>query len=245
MPRLQLILIASLLSVPTGIAAQDQTALAQDMTQEEYNRLALFYAVLQAVIAAVAIVAGIAVTFYLYWREQKERRLEIISRSCQTILWELADNSKTLSEDKYQKISYQIAGSGTSSSGQTDENRIIYTNAYLHDEAYRSVSNTGSFGYFSSGTQYKLVSLYGRIASHNALLTYLDELQDQILIAQTQVLSGYSKEESERVQEKGNKILFDLRERYDITLTKWEREIRVLIPEVEKLIREENPASKS
>ena len=221
------------LSIPSASSVE-----AQEIPEGEFNRLALFYAILQSIIAAAAIVVGIGVTFYFYLREQKERRLEVVTRSCEMILWEIADNKKSLTESPHQKISYKIEAA-ESDHDLKNEIHILYTNAYLYDEAFRSLINSGSFSYFSSNTQYKLASLYGRIRSHNYLITYSDKLQDQVLIAQIHARHNYKLESPE--VETGENILFSLRQRYDPTLTKWEQEITGLLEEVENLVNSERP----
>jgi hypothetical protein len=236
MPRLWFFTTATIAILLTFAPPLSSRILAQDNPDNSANDLNLFYALLQSVIGAVGVVAGAGIALYLYWREQKETKLDTISRSCQTILWELADNKKALTGDKHQKISYHIAKSADENAEHKNETLVLYTNAYLHDEAYRTLINSGSFSYFDPDTQYTLVSLYGRIKSHNELLTYTDELQDRILIT-----GAYHGGDTDIIDAKGERLLFSLRERYDLALTKWEKEITGFILEAEKRISAANP----
>jgi hypothetical protein len=177
---------------------------------------ALLYALLQVVTGVIGIVAGIIFTLYLYLHDQKRQKIETLRRTYQPLLWELKDNRKELS-DENNKISYTLSQDGAMK-------KIRYSNVYFYEESYRSTLNSGLFSYLPENAQYELASLYSRIKSHNELLSYIDELQDNIML---------SSEELDR-----EKKLFKIRERYDFILTQWESEMEKLLPSVEGHIAE-------
>jgi hypothetical protein len=228
--------VGATITILLTLATPPSRILAQDNSESKASDLSLLYALLQTVIGVLGVIAGVGIALYVYWREQKETKLDTISRSCQAILWELADNKKALSRDEHQKISYHIGKPADEKAEHNYETHVLYTNAYLYDEAYRTLINSGSFSYFEPDTQYTLVSLYGRIKSHNELLTYTDQLQDRILIA-----GAYHGGQTDNIDTRWEQLLFSLRERYDLALTKWEKEINGFILEAEKRINAENP----
>jgi hypothetical protein len=176
----------------------------------------VLYALLQVVVGVIGIFAGIGFTLYLYKHDQKRQKIETLRRTYQALLWELRDNEKELS-DENNKISYTLAQSNAMK-------RIRYSNVYFYEESYRSILNSGLFSYLSEDAQYELASLYSRIKGHNELLSYIDQLQDNIML---------SSDEVDR-----EKKLLEVRERYDMILTQWESEMEKLLPSVGERIRD-------
>jgi len=173
---------------------------------------------LQAFLAAGAI----GVSFFLYWRQQRNERNGILKRSQQTILRELKENEEAITK-RYTHESYTITRVDKITK-IVSKIEINYTNAYLDSDAYASILNTGSFTHLPLETQHKLSMLYGRIRAHNELITYVDRFQDSFLL--------YDKSPA-RI-EKWYKAV----ERYDITLTHWEKEILDHFEEVKKLLED-------
>ena len=170
----------------------------------------------------IGTIVSIAVAAVFYFHQQAKQRKEAIQRSSEAILQEIKENKRLLENKEYEKINYTIQGK---SNGQ---NIVKYTNVYLDIEGYQSILHSGFFTYFSSKTQHKLTLLYGRIRSHNELISYTDHLQDLFFMN-----NDYSKESLDKWYQKV--------ERYDLILTKWEEEIVILLDEVKNLIKHEQP----
>jgi hypothetical protein len=170
----------------------------------------------------IGTIVSIAIAAVFYFHQQAKQRQEAIQRSSGSILREIDENKKLLENQEYEKISYPIQDKSK------NQNIVKYTNVYLDSEGYQSILHSGFFTYFSSNTQHKLTLLYGRIRSHNELITYTDHLQDLFFMN-----NDYSKESLDK--------WYKQIERYDLILTKWEEEIVVLLDEVKNLIKQEQP----
>jgi hypothetical protein len=168
-------------------------------------------------------VASILLTVIFYFHQQSTSKKEAIKRSCGAIIKEIEENKKILGSNEYEKISYKT------NSQPTIQNSIIkYTNAYLDSEAYKSVLYSGFFTFFSAKTQHKLTLLYGRVHSRNDLLSYVHHFKDLYFL--------HNRDPKSNLDDWYKKV-----ERYDILLTRWEKEIAGLLDEVNALIIEEQP----
>lgn len=148
---------------------------------------------------------GIFSTFALYFYTKQKEKRDLKKNAYKTIDWELKDIEESFS--KHQKVSYITQ----------DQKNVNYTNAHLYDEAYSSLVNSGSFVQLHANLQYALAELYARIRRRNEVLTYLDELQDDMT-------------------QNDEKKFFQIVERYDLILTRWEKEIKEIIPKIRELM---------
>jgi hypothetical protein len=167
-------------------------------------------------------VASIGLTVYFYFHQQKKERKEAIKRSSEAILQEMEGTNRALNSEEYEKIEYRIQN------GPKGQCEVKYTNVYLDNEAYESVLYSGFFTFFSANTQHKLTLLYGRIKSHNELISYVDHFQDLYFMNHDNTKENVDK-------------WYQNVQRYDILLTKWEEEMTQLLEEVKGLIESERP----
>jgi hypothetical protein len=182
----------------------------------------VFWAQLGVIVAIISVILSVGLAVILYLHQQNKQRSESIRRSSEAIVQEMEATKRALNSEEYEKIQYKIqisdGGQGT----------VKYTNAYLDTEAYKSVLHSGFFTFFSANTQHKLTLLYGRIQSHNELISYVDHFQDLYFMNHDN--------SKENVDEWYQKV-----QRYDVLLTKWEEEITQLLGEVKNLIESEQP----
>jgi len=171
-------------------------------------------------------VLAVIVTIVVYMHEQSKIRKETLKRSCDALQREIKENKVTLTTGEYKNVNYAL----------NDDQYVNYTNAYLDKDAYESVLFSGSFSFFTAITQHKLTMLYGRIKSYNETITYIDHFQDFFFMYDDVDNTNQSKKRLEKWYKDVS--------RYDLLLTKYEKEIRQLLDEVEPLIETEKGRKK-
>lgn len=106
-----------------------------------------------------------------------------------------------------------------------DGSNIPYVNWFLNLDGYNSILYSGLLSYLGQNTQDFIKRLYERIKLHNDFLSYKYKYEDNFFMYDNSMT---------RYQQWLGKVA-----RYNITLSIYERDIRALIPLVEKSIESE------
>jgi hypothetical protein len=158
--------------------------------------------------------------FYLLYTRRSEK-YNILKRSSESLKREILDNEDALSGKK----NYQIIEYKTKESKSQEDVQVKYTNAFLDYEVYSSILSSGELTHFSRKTQYYVTYIYTRIKNHNETINYTNEYEDRFFV------DGEDKEKIKRWQ---NEV-----EKYEISLSKWEKEILEHIPKAIDALNQE------
>jgi hypothetical protein len=162
-------------------------------------------------------VVGVIVTIVIYWQSEKNQLKDRLGVSYKTILAEMSSNLKgSIPHIRYTSV---------------NNVQIDFTNANFQTDSFESIIHSGFFTYLQEDTQNKLGELYNTIKRHNATLIYQEQLIDHFLTAN---------ENLNNITDDREKQLRGKVERYDETLSKWEKKIIELTGQLKKYICEEN-----
>ncbi|MCH7560140.1 MAG: hypothetical protein IIC67_02015 [Thaumarchaeota archaeon] len=161
----------------------------------------------------------IPLLYFLYARWSEKQN--ILKRSSESLKREIRDNSDALTGKKQ----YQIVEYTTKDSKSQKDIQIKYTNAFLDFEVYDSIISSGELTRFGEKTQYYVTYIYTRIKNHNETINYTNEYEDRFF------MDGEDKEKIKRWH--------DEVEKYEISLSKWEKEILGHIPKAVDALNKE------
>lgn len=163
----------------------------------------------------VAILGGVGIPILLYRRKEYQTKKDLLIRTSQSMLREIEHNELAITgQSGYTIIERNIDGNTTG---------IKFTNAFLDTDSYDSVISSGHFIQFQVETQGLLREFYTRIKDHNSTIVYSNHLEDQL----------------KRDLENDKKVPLETLARYDVFLTRTEKELLELAPKIKKVLNTE------
>lgn len=218
--------------IPSAIAGtSENTTFTNQSNRDVFSQLkdiseqlgaATVFAIEQTIIALFVGVGIIVATISIYWHQQSSDKKNTTRHATDGLLREL------------KEIKYTMLSESSRTHHPTEETKtgaikiqkdVNYTNTYMATDAYDSVLFSGLLTHFTEETQYTLSKLYSRITSHNELIKYIYQLEDNFSLKQ------YSGDLHLKLQQ--------TIDRYELRLTTQEIEIISLIYDSIRLIETE------
>lgn len=206
------------------LTTSSRSAFGQDTTSETAGDKDYLLVIFDS--ANIIAVLGIGAGFAVWWIDLKRQARDLRKKAYSTISWELDDIEETLSNPRYTKMEMKDSAlknkKHEKENDKAEDRTISFVNAFLFDEAYSSLINSGSFVQLNKRVQFLLAELYARVKRHNDFLVRIYELRDENI--------------------ENNKVVLDkLSKRYYKYMEKTQQEIMERLPKIRQEIHRELP----